>query len=291
MGYSAGKPANGTKRVVVFALDGVRVDVLRQARTPVIDELASNGCFLTFDFDGGTRAISGPGWSTVATGVVPARHGVIDNDFSSYRFDEWPDIFTRLAQVDARARTYVGGGWAPLLRDDCGGPLFRHVWRGFMADVSAEAGTRDDQVMKDAGAVLGQDDVRAAFVYFEDPDAVAHSLGTGVPYREAIESTDRRVGYVLDAVRARPRLQDEIWTVIALTDHGHRDGGGHGSPVAEAPEVERRCWLAATGPRMGGCRRRVSHADVAVEVLLGAGVEVREEWALDGRGFGRNGNA
>jgi predicted AlkP superfamily pyrophosphatase or phosphodiesterase len=62
-------PQKRERRAVVFGIDGVRADVLKAARTPVIDDIISKGCFTTFEFDAVTRAISGPGWATVATGV------------------------------------------------------------------------------------------------------------------------------------------------------------------------------------------------------------------------------
>jgi arylsulfatase A-like enzyme len=37
-----------------------------------------------------------------------------------------------------------------------------------------------------------------------------------------------RVGYLLEAIEARPSYEDESWLVVVVTDHGHTDSGGHG---------------------------------------------------------------
>ena len=56
------------KKVLLIGLDGVRVDILAAANTPNIDALIANG---TFSDDAQTRprTVSGPGWSSMLTGV------------------------------------------------------------------------------------------------------------------------------------------------------------------------------------------------------------------------------
>ncbi|SCL26685.1 hypothetical protein GA0070624_3354 [Micromonospora rhizosphaerae] len=63
-------------------------------------------------------------------------------------------------------------------------------------------------------------------------------------YISAIEAADRRIGQILDAISTRPSYADEEWTTIVVTDHGHRDGGGHG----QRTRWERTAWIAAAAP-------------------------------------------
>ncbi|HET6415506.1 MAG TPA: hypothetical protein VFG22_04370, partial [Polyangiales bacterium] len=68
---------------------------LQQASTPVLDDLVANGA-VTYDaFAGGEpgtpteqATFSGPGWSSILTGVWVDKHGVTDNSFDGARFDE-----------------------------------------------------------------------------------------------------------------------------------------------------------------------------------------------------------
>jgi predicted AlkP superfamily pyrophosphatase or phosphodiesterase len=75
-------------------MDGVRYDRLAESRPPVPTELMARGAYGTGllpygvpgDADGVTGVAysdSGPGWSTVVTGVWPEKHGVTDNGFAS----------------------------------------------------------------------------------------------------------------------------------------------------------------------------------------------------------------
>jgi predicted AlkP superfamily pyrophosphatase or phosphodiesterase len=79
-----------------------------------------------------------------------------------------------------------------------------------------------------AARILAEDGPRVSFVYLGAVDAVGHVLGAGAPYREAARIADERVGRLLSAVRSRPSVADEGWTIVVVTDHGHLDQGGHG---------------------------------------------------------------
>jgi HAD superfamily hydrolase (TIGR01509 family) len=93
--------------------------------------------------------------------------------------------------------------------------------------------------------------------------------------------TDARVGRLLDAVRSRPSYDEERWTFLVVTDHGHVDTGGHGG---RSPE-ERTAWLIAHGPGIGSAPPVVRHVDVAAQVFASAGCLADRHWTLDGRPF------
>jgi len=59
-------------------------------------------------------------------------------------------------------------------------------------------------------------------------------------YKRQIETCDRQVGDLLAAVDARSQRAGEQWLVIVVTDHGHRDEGGHGGDS----DAERTAWVA-----------------------------------------------
>ncbi len=73
-----------------------------------------------------------------------------------------------------------------------------------------------------------------AFVHLRDPDATGHwwrwSVRTGSRYLRAVRRADARIGEVLDAVEADPRLRGRT-AVIVTADHG---GSGRHHVAADA---------------------------------------------------------
>lgn len=276
---------NLTRRAVVFGIDGVRFDTLQQARTPCLDAVAADGFLAPVRVNDAAPTISGPGWTTIATGVLADRHQVFDNDLSGHRIDEAPDFLTRVRAAIPGAVTYAAANWPPLVHATDGGPIFRAG--GFHpGDPGLELDAWDhaeELVTVDAATVLGGEDVAAAFVYLGVPDVIAHALGVCPEYTVSIESADSRMGRVLDAIRARPTYSAEEWTVVVATDHGHVDEGGHGGDT----DAERTAWIAAAGPTVPRERpANLEQADVAAHVLSALDITVEPAWKLYGLPFG-----
>lgn len=277
-----------TSRVLVIGIDGVRLDLLPELDTPHLDSIAGAGFLAPVEVDETTPTMSGPCWTTIVTGVGVAKHGVWGNRLDGNRLDVFPDFTTRLAAECGR-RTFAVGGWAPLFLARQGGPLFAAPTRlGYVAPAedTPEAWEEvDERVTAEAEHLLGLDeDLHAGFVYLGAVDETAHFVGCGKEYRAAIETADSRLGRVLDAVRRRGARAGEEWTVIAVTDHGHRDEGGHGG----RSEPERTAWIAACGPGLPAGRAPsapLHHADVAAHVYTALGVTPDPHWTLDGRAF------
>ncbi|MFE1804592.1 alkaline phosphatase family protein [Streptomyces sp. NPDC059533] len=276
-----------TARVLVVGIDGVRLDLLPEVDTPHLDGIARTGFLAPVEVDADTPTMSGPCWATIVTGVGVAKHGVWGNRFDGHRLDVFPDFTTRLA-ADCGRRTFAVGGWEPLFLARQGGPLFAAPTRlGYVAPREDTPGAweeADERVTADAEHLLGLDEeLHAGFVYLGAVDETAHFLGCGPAYRRAIEAADRRLGRLLAAVRARPGHPGERWTVIVVTDHGHRDEGGHGG---RSP-LERTAWIAACGPGLSPATAPSSlrHADVAAHVYTALGITPDPHWTLDGAAF------
>jgi predicted AlkP superfamily pyrophosphatase or phosphodiesterase len=205
--------------------------------------------------------VSGPTWSTVATGVWPSAHGVLDNEFGDHRLARHPDFLT-LARESGRL-TYAALNWPPLAW------IFREPSRMDYLDRYAFALDRSDAITTTSAidALGGGEDYAASYIYLGTPDETAHDLGTGPEYVASIEDADRHLGEILAAIRSRPHYATEEWTFVVVTDHGHRDGGGHG----ERSEWERTAWLAACGPRVV-VPAEIDHASVAPSVLAALGL-------------------
>jgi len=229
-------------RTLLVGIDGVRLDRLREASTPRLDELIASGFLTTATIPPVNRVMSGPMWATILTGVWADRHGVTRNWWPSRRLRRYPDY---LQSIAARAepeggRVFAAVSWPPLaVRAGCGPVLRTPAYlphRHPTALASWQAA--DDAVIAHARERLADPAVVAGFVYLGQADIAAHLHGAGERYRIAIENADRLLGELVDAVHARPDAAD--WTIVVTTDHGHRDAGGHGTRT----EAETTVWVA-----------------------------------------------
>jgi predicted AlkP superfamily pyrophosphatase or phosphodiesterase len=268
---------HAARGVVVFALDGTRPDVLDSARTPHLDALAAQGFLTTFELPEGEPTISGPAWSTVASGVFPDKHRVFDNDLTGHQLHRFPDFLTRARSHAPAARTFAGAVWPPLLTSAAGGPVFAD---GGYAPELTDWSAADELVADEAARSLGHGPCAVAFVYFGETDHVGHALGLSDRYRRAVEDSDDRVGRVIDAIHRRPGHAEEEWTFIALTDHGHRDEGGHGGDSIQ----ERRAWIIAAGLDIPSAAPvGVGHTSVHPQIMHALRIPIDPHWDLDGR--------
>lgn len=275
------------RKVLVIGIDGVRPDVLAELETPNLDRLIEAGTFS--DAARTTRpTMSGPAWSSLLTGVWPAKHGVTGNAFIGKRFDRYPDFLTRIEQVRPRLHTFVALDWLPLGADTLGGPVIgdapdvKYVVDGYSFASWAAA---DSAVVARAVTELRDTEVDAAFVYLGNPDEISHETHSiGTPYRDAIELADAHVGLLVAALRARPTYADEDWLVIVSTDHGRRADGGHGG---DSPE-ETTIFYIVSGPSAvrGTPAESPGIVDVAATALTHLGIRLNDDWQLDGRAVG-----
>jgi predicted AlkP superfamily pyrophosphatase or phosphodiesterase len=269
-------PSGPTLRhVLVIGVDGVRFDLLGPDTTPSIWALGQAGFLAPVIIDETTPTWSGPCWATIATGTGVAGHGITANDLTGHRLADHPDFVT-VATRAGLPTLLVVSGWPPLALAEDGGPLFAEATRReFMAvkEVSLEAWDAADQAAVElAAGILAGDAPRLSFVYLGAVDIYGHVTGAGGPYRAQALAADQRVGALVAAVRSRAGYEQEGWTIIAVTDHGHLDQGGHGG---REPEVV-TAWAAAAGPGLGAgdpppVTRQV---DIAPLVLAALGGEM-----------------
>ena len=278
--------AEPTPKLLLIGIDGVRADVLADVSTPNLDALAAVGSF-TARTRTTTPSVSGPAWSSMLTGVWPDKHGVTSNRFTNRQYDRYPDFLTRIEQVRPELATFAVVDWLPLGRLAEGGPALsdqidvREVLDG------SELGWADADTRSVALAVqhITQADPDAMFVYLGNPDETSHEhQSIGVEYRDAISLSDRHVGMLVDAIRARPLYSSEDWLVLVSTDHGRLPDGGHGGESA----IEMTTFILASGPSaaLGTPAGSTFIVDIAVTALTHLGVSIDPAWELDGKPVG-----
>ena len=275
-----------TPKVLLIGIDGVRPDVLAEVDTPNLDGLIAEGAF-TDAARTGLPSVSGPGWSSFLTGVWPAKHGVLDNEFENKNYAEYPDLFTRIEGLHPDLETWVAADWLPLVAPDHNGPVIsdavdtKHVLNGYEMGW-AEA---DELTVRLAEEALAAGDPDAMFVYLGNPDESSHQARSiGSEYRSAIALADDHVGRLVAALGARASVEEEDWLILVSTDHGRTEQGGHGG---DSPE-ERTIFYLASGPSAapGPIVEPVFIVDVAVTALTHLGIDIDPGWGLDGRAVG-----
>ncbi|MFI9061325.1 alkaline phosphatase family protein [Streptomyces sp. NPDC053429] len=263
-------------KVLVIGLDGVVLDRLKAADAPHLHGLMSQGLTARSTLYANPMAAtsSGPGWSTIATGVWPDKHGVKDNTFTGKNYAAHPDFLTRIENADPALNTYAATDWEPLTSTDAGGPVFSaKVDKRLSLKGDRDGyGTEDPKIADAASAELRDQNPDAAFVYFGQVDGAGHSYGAASQqYLDAIARVDTLVGRLLTAVQARPAYALENWKILVTTDHGHTDPGGHGGSTLQ----ERGTFVIAKGAGIpaGSVRDDVRLVDVAATALAQVGVD------------------
>jgi predicted AlkP superfamily pyrophosphatase or phosphodiesterase len=269
------------KHVLVIGIDGLRPDALVAANTPALDELIGNGA-VTYDaYAGGERRTqtqqatsSGPGWSSILTGVWVDKHNVSNNEFSDPHFDRFPCFFTRIREVRPKAFLSSIVHWSPInerIVED--------------ADLEIEVDS-DSEVAVEAVDHLQGEDPDVLFLQFDDVDHAGHSYffsPFSPRYLEAVQEVDTQIGSVIETLQARPGIDDEDWLVVVTTDHGGFLTG-HGSQL---PMV-RTIFMIVSGKGASPGEHSPGPGMVAVPatVLRHLGFPVDPAWGWEADAFG-----
>ncbi len=274
-------------KVLLIGIDGVRGDILAEVSTPNLDALAAAGSF-TAETRTTTPSVSGPAWSSMLTGVWPEKHGVTSNRFTNRQYEQYPDFLTRIEQVRPELATFAVVDWLPLGQLDgaASPPLSTRIDVREVLDGS-EVGWADADTRSVSLAVqhLTQADPDAMFVYLGNPDETSHEHESiGVEYQNAIALSDRHIGMLVDAIRARTLRPSENWLILISTDHGRLSDGSHGG---DSPN-EMTTFILTSGPSaaIGTPAGPTFIVDLAVTALTHLGVSIDPAWELDGKPVG-----
>ncbi|QNS06024.1 alkaline phosphatase family protein [Streptomyces xanthii] len=265
-----------TPKVLVIGLDGALLNRIKDADAPRLKALMAAGLTAPSAIYANPMAptMSGPGWSTLITGVWPDKHNVKDNNFTGHKFAQYPDFLTRIETAKPSLSTYAVSSWAPITDIVFSAKVDTRV-----STPSAEydTGTTARAVERLKGA-----NPDAVFVQLDNVDHAGHTYGAASQeYLDAIHGVDGQVGAMVDAVTSRSTYGNEDWLILVTADHGHTDVGGHGGSTWP----ERQTFMIATGGTAapGSTRHDVKMPDIAATALAHLGIALDPAWGLDGR--------
>ena len=258
------------KKVLIIGIDGCRPDALKQAKTPHLDALSQSGAY-SYTTQSAEKTSSGPCWSSMLTGVWPAKHNVQSNRFERPQLDKFPHFFRHLKSVHSKAVTASIVYWEPINE---------HIIRetDHAAQLKTEAAVADAAVK-----LFSEDDLDAVFLHFDEVDGAGHRSGfhpKNPEYIAKIEHVDMQVGKVLTAMKARKNYAQEKWLIIVSTDHGGSERS-HGKNIPSHRTIF--LIVSGAGVQPGEIQGKTHIVDVAVTALEHLDVPLDKKWQLDGR--------
>ena len=292
--HSIAGAAEPVKKALYIGIDGTRFDAIEKGATPNLDALMANGihsptCLILGERYQKNDTISGPGWSSILTGVWADKHGVHDNSFTGRKYDAFPHFFARLKEVRPDAKTASFVTWKPIAEHITSAADVNQQFEEKAKGGTVEDYDRYDRQATDAAVKhLAEADPEAVFLYIGQVDVAGHTHGfhpSVSEYVAAIERADKLVGRTLAGVKSRKTFADEDWLVVVTSDHGGQ-GKGHGGGH-KMPEIL-NSFLIVSGPaaQRGTFDEQVYLVDAPVTVLAHLGVQAKDEWKLDGRSVG-----
>jgi predicted AlkP superfamily pyrophosphatase or phosphodiesterase len=241
VGSSANTVNHYIKKSLVVAWDGVNSEALLASNTPFLNALADGSWALGYHGEYTTGAYnltdaptnSGPNHWAIETGATGTQSGVLgNNDVDAGDSVEFPHYLSILEREDPVLKTAHLFTWdtdalipvtADYIKNDEDEPNVSRV-------VSMLQGTYEDPTGTDGTNWAEGSEPDAIFLFLDNPDHTGHSYGyspSSTEYVTSLETADKQLGAMLNAIKTRPSFATERWQIILTADHGGI-GTGHG---------------------------------------------------------------
>lgn len=259
---------NGVERVLLFVIDGLRPDALRQGYTPRLDALMESGA-ASLRAQTVMPSVTLPTHMSMFHSVPAGTHGVVTNTYQP--FQEPVTGLMELVRQNGK-RTAAVYSWEQL----------RDLWRPGQVDLAHfiniySSPTRDfDLAVAQVSAdLLPAERPDFTFIYLGMVDETGHRAGWLSPdYMASAERADASVAHVLDRLQAEGMLDGAV--VLVQADHGGHEHR-HGEEIAEDMTIP---WILAGAGVKTGCSLNgsVSILDTAPTLAYLLGLPLPPEW-------------
>lgn len=244
--FSSALPEGKTvKKAVFIGFDGVRADTFRDLdthKTSALNSVLNDGGHAYLSYAGGINfpyyniqaTDSAPGWTTMLTGELYYKTGVLWNDYE--KNDKYPTLIKSLIDNKLAEKTSFYSSWGSYLETTLKSEIESTVAAGYNANFidaakyitdrkyDNETSNADAAVTELAVADLKNDDCSDfIFALYESTDDAGHTHGfypDNEGYMKAFALEDELAQQIIDSIKARPSYDDEDWLIIMSTDHG-----------------------------------------------------------------------
>ncbi len=258
-------------KALLIGIDGLRGDGIPGSDAPFLQGLLTEGAWTTAaSTQLHAATVSGPGWTSMLTGVDSDKHGIVENG-------GWTDINRAYPTLIGRAHS-LGLGTATAIH-----------WLPIQFSI-IEAETTDeavlgldDEVASGMADLLADGDYDVHFAALDDVDHAGHASGFSLEspeYVAAVQVADGQVGQMLQAIAERPTRDSESWLVVVTSDHGG-NWSGHGPLDADNRTIPLIVSGDAVTPgELTG--DQLSHMDAHPTIMAHLGHPPQTSWGLDG---------
>lgn len=251
------------QHVFIVSFDGGKPEVMKRSAMPITMAMAQKGA-ATWNAQTIFPSKTLPSHTSMLTGLQPAKHGVLWNDWiPSKGLIQVPTIFGL-----ARQNGYTTAIFA-------GKPKFRHLNIPDTLDEFQIPDSKALVVARAAADYIVAKKPNLTFIHFADSDLAGHKYGWGSPEQiQSFADEDLALKILRQAVDAAGIAADS--TFILSADHGGHDKT-HGT---NAPEDMTIPWIAwGAGVKAGApISGAVSTCDTAATALWLLDVPVPDGW-------------
>lgn len=233
--------------VVLVGIDGLGAHYLKQmtqvtlaTTMPNFVHLFSTAAFATMNARTIFPPISAPVWMTVLSGMTPDQTGIVGNSWPFLEDEAIPPV----PIVCSEAQPAI----PKTLFDMCGGQGAAFTSWSWFARVCprvvakfADCEEDDDKVVQCFMGLEGPLLPPFTFLHLDDVDETGHHTSWGSDkYYEAAAAADRRLGLVVERIKAHFSGR-QLVHVVVVSDHGGSETG-HGDMKASHMEVPIIVW-------------------------------------------------
>jgi hypothetical protein len=192
------------RRVLLLAIDGLSLNLMRKARTPFLDRLAREGAHAPEGATTVYRALTNPAFASMMTGVPPEVHTMRDNNLGSrIAVEGLPDVVPTRIYGSIHMKHFAKPGWATRIV-----PITR---TGYATDETLMTWLIED--------LAHDQDTRLFVVDFSEVDMSAHAFGAwSKHYTRAVEAADVLLARLFFHFATIDLFRDTA--VIVTSDHG-----------------------------------------------------------------------
>ncbi len=276
---------NSNKHVLFVGIDGLQYEKIAGVNTPSLDNLNIRKAYA-----GGITGTpsqqatsSGPGWTTLLTGVWYDKHAVPNNSSGTYK-SQAKSLFAYVKEAHPEAEIASVATWSPIhefLDND-----MSYVDRRY-------DGGNDAHAVTWAVNEIQNNDPDLLFVHLDYVDVEGHSSGWGSSYNNSIATADQQLGTLMQAVETRANQTGEDWLIIVATDHGREStfGYSHGSQTTSEKTIfvgmnktgnDEFNNYVSTVPNtdFGGLYGHIAQTSVTPTILRHLDININPDWQL-----------